>query len=221
MKKDSQGPRPHFFTPNEVSSHNTASDIWVSFLGHVYDLSKLVEEHSGDVLLKPIIDVAGLDISHWFDPRTHDIRHYIDPVTHCLLPYTPHGRFIHTAPPYPSSDFANDYGIPWWKDEKYKIGVLSKKVRFVRILNVLTLQDQIVEVCSEENMNEILERYLKYNQHAGSYTWKYNGEVLDMNKTLEENGIQDDDADFDRLKMRDDSYLQSLMLYYNDDLTEA
>lgn len=44
VQKDS---RPRFFTPNEVSSHNTASDIWVSFLGHVYDLSKLVEEHSG------------------------------------------------------------------------------------------------------------------------------------------------------------------------------
>jgi spermidine/putrescine-binding protein len=70
-------------------------------------------------------------------------------------------------------------------------------------------------------MNEILDRYLKYNQHAGSYTWKYNGEVLDMDKTLEENEIKDDDTDFDRLKMRDDSYLQSIMLYYNDDLTEA
>lgn len=42
-----------------------------------------------------------------------------------------------------------------------------------------------------------------------------------MEKTLEENGIKDDDQDFDRLKMRDDSYLQSIMLYYNDDLTEA
>jgi hypothetical protein len=42
-----------------------------------------------------------------------------------------------------------------------------------------------------------------------------------MDKTLEENGIKDDDADFDKLKMRDDSYLQSVMLYYNDDLTEA
>ena len=70
-------------------------------------------------------------------------------------------------------------------------------------------------------MHEILQRYLKYNQHAASYTWKYDGEVLDMDKTLEENGVRDDDADFDRLKMRDDSYLQSIMLYYNDDLTEA
>lgn len=69
-------------------------------------------------------------------------------------------------------------------------------------------------------MYEILERYLKYNKHAASYTWKYDGEVLDMEKSLEENGIKDDDVDFDRLKMRDDSYLQSIMLYYNDDLTE-
>ena len=42
-----------------------------------------------------------------------------------------------------------------------------------------------------------------------------------MEKTLEQNGIKDDDHDFDRIKMRDDSYLQSIMLYYNDDLTEA
>ncbi|CAF1373828.1 unnamed protein product, partial [Didymodactylos carnosus] len=105
----------------------------------------------GDVLLKPIIDVAGLDISHWFDPKTHNIRQYIDPVTHCLLPYTPTGRFVHIAPSYPSSNFANDFGIPWWRDDKYKIGVLSKKVRLIRILNVLTLQDQIIEVCFTKN----------------------------------------------------------------------
>jgi cytochrome b involved in lipid metabolism len=49
MKKDFRGPRPRYFTPNEVSSHNTTSDIWVSFLGHVYDLSKLVEAHSGSL----------------------------------------------------------------------------------------------------------------------------------------------------------------------------
>lgn len=70
-------------------------------------------------------------------------------------------------------------------------------------------------------MYEILARYRKYNQHAASYTWKYDGKVLDMEKTLEQNGIEDDDHDFDRIKMRDDSYLQSIMLYYNDDLTEA
>lgn len=70
-------------------------------------------------------------------------------------------------------------------------------------------------------MKEILSRYLKYNAHAESYTWKYEGQVLDMDKTLTENGIVDDDPDFYTLRMRDDQYLQSVVLYYNDDLTEA
>jgi hypothetical protein len=70
-------------------------------------------------------------------------------------------------------------------------------------------------------MEEILNRYLKYNTHANSYTWKYDGNVLDMEKTLSDNGIVDDDQDFYILRMRDDQYLQSVILYYNDDLTEA
>ena len=68
-------------------------------------------------------------------------------------------------------------------------------------------------------MNEILSRYLKYNAHAGSYTWKYEGRVLDMDKTLTENGIVDEDDEFYKLRMKDDTFLQSVILYYNDDLT--
>ena len=36
-----------YFTPNEVSLHNTIDDIWVSYLGKVYDLTPLIEEHKG------------------------------------------------------------------------------------------------------------------------------------------------------------------------------
>ena len=28
---------------------------------------------TGDVLLKPIVDNAGNDISHWFNPKTKDV----------------------------------------------------------------------------------------------------------------------------------------------------
>ena len=79
------------------------------------------------------------------------------------------------------------------------------------------------KICTEETMLEILQRYLKYNVHAASYTWKYDGVVLDMYKTLTENQIVDDDPDFYTLRMRedDDAHLQSVILYYNDDLTEA
>lgn len=41
--------RPKYFTPNEVSIHNTAKDIWVSFLGKVYDLTPYIEAHIGNI----------------------------------------------------------------------------------------------------------------------------------------------------------------------------
>lgn len=70
-------------------------------------------------------------------------------------------------------------------------------------------------------MTEIQDRYLKYNAHAGSYTWKYDGRNLNMAKTLSENGILDEDDEFYQLSMNDDTYLQAIHLYFNDDLTEA
>jgi hypothetical protein len=70
-------------------------------------------------------------------------------------------------------------------------------------------------------MTEILERYLKYNSHAASYTWKYDSRNLVMNSTLEDNGITDEDEEFYKLSMNDDTFLQSIHLYFNDDLTEA
>ena len=85
--------RAKYYTPSEVSAHNTSTDCWVSFLGKVYNLTTLCEEHSGinterlydttvinslplslgSVLLKPIVTHAGKDISHWFDPKTKDV----------------------------------------------------------------------------------------------------------------------------------------------------
>jgi hypothetical protein len=42
-----------------------------------------------------------------------------------------------------------------------------------------------------------------------------------MDKTLEENGIPDEDGEFYELSMDDSMYRQTLHLYFNDDLTEA
>jgi len=213
--------RPKYFTPNEVAIHNTIDDLWISFLGKVYDLTPLCEKYKGDVLLKPIVQAAGKDISHWFDPKTKDIRTHVDPLTGCIIPYCPNGRFVHIPPPYPNADWANDFGRPWWKDDGFLVGILSKKTRFIKIINTLTSQEQVIEVCSEEIMLEILQRYLKYNAHAASYTWKYDGRNLEMTKNLAENNIQDDDEDFYQLSMNDDTFLQAVHLYFNDDLTEA
>ncbi|XP_062505330.1 cytochrome b5 domain-containing protein 1-like [Corticium candelabrum] len=212
--------RPKFFTPDEVSVHNTAKDIWVSFIGRVYDLTTLCEANAGDVLLKPILSSAGKDISHWFDKRTGELRTHIDSTTGCRVAYTPHGRFLHVPPGCPRSDWSNNFGRPWWKDERYCIGRLSQKTRKIKIVNMLTLEENTIEVCLEENMMEIQKRYFVYNLHAASYTWKYRGETLDMYKTLQENGISDEFENFYELNMDEDLYLPAVHLYFNDDLTE-
>uniref|UniRef100_A0A8C9MBA6 Cytochrome b5 domain containing 1 n=1 Tax=Panthera tigris altaica TaxID=74533 RepID=A0A8C9MBA6_PANTA len=76
------------------------------------------------------------------------------------------------------------------------------------------------EVGALESMWEILHRYLPYNAHAASYTWKYEGKNLNMDHTLEQNGIRDEDDEFDYLSMDGAPYTPAILLYFNDDLTE-
>ena len=59
-----------------------------------------------------------------------------------------------------------------------------KKVRKINIMNTLTEHVDLIECCQEETINEILERYKKYNDHAESYTWKRLKKKLDMDLTL-------------------------------------
>ena len=61
-----------YYTPSEVSRHNTHNDCWVSFFYGVYDLTKLLHDNKakqGELCL-PIAKAAGNDITHWFDPLT-------------------------------------------------------------------------------------------------------------------------------------------------------
>lgn len=74
------------------------------------------------------------------------VKTYIHPVTGCRAAYVPMGRFIHVPPPFPRSDWANNFGRPWWKDDQYYVGLLTAKTRQIRIVNMLTLQVQTVEV---------------------------------------------------------------------------
>lgn len=78
-----------------------------------------------------------------------------------------------------------------------------------------------MQVCSEETLAEILQRYLHYNAHACSYTWKHDGVVLDMSKTLDENNIPDDDHELQELRLDPDQFIPAIQLYFNDDLTEG
>ncbi|XP_069580963.1 cytochrome b5 domain-containing protein 1 [Brachyistius frenatus] len=213
--------RPKFFTPSEVAAHNTAADLWVSFLGKVCDLSPLMSRYEGDVLLLPIMESAGKDISCWFDPETKDVVKFVDPVTSCVRYFTPRGRFVHIPPAGPRSDWAGVSGEPWWRDGRYEVGLLSAKTRWIRVINTLTSQEQRLQVCSEETLDEILQRYLSFNGHAHSYTWKHRGERLDMSSTLSDNRVTDDDGELEQLGLDRDLFSPPLLLHFNDDLTEG
>lgn len=218
--------RSNYYTKKEVEYHNAQDDCWVSVLGKVYDLTPLLSEHYMSPLIDPLVKYSGEDISHWFDPKTGDVKTRIDPVTNQVGYFTPLGRFVHVpCPPY-QQPFENEIpcepgSLPWWKDDKYVIGKVSTKTRTIRIINTLTHHDHLLEVCQEETLNEILARYLDHNAHAASYTWKRMGRVLDMDKTLEENGVSDEDEEFEQLCIKDDFYYPAIHLYFNDDLTVA
>jgi len=209
-----------FYTPADIAKHNLEHDCWVSYFHNVYDLTPLLAEYKG-ALAQPIIDAAGTDISHWFDETTGEPKRHIDPQTGLEEIYCPWGRYIHVPPQRPESSWATNYETPWWEDRRYFIGRASVRTRKVAIVNLMTKQKNTLEVPVEETVNEIQERYEVHNAHASSYTWKRLGLPLNMEKTLEENGMKDETEEFMRLGMDPDDHIPVIHLYFNDDLTEA
>ncbi|XP_069676964.1 cytochrome b5 domain-containing protein 1 [Periplaneta americana] len=210
-----------YYLPSEVVIHNTPDDIWVTYLGRVYNLTELVKEYEGQDVIKPILAFAGKDISHWFDRFTGEIRHMIHPITGARVPYTPHGRIPHVGLHVPTTAWRPLQTLPWWADPKYLIGNLTQGMRNVRVLNVLTGQENVITVCKEDKLSRIMERLMRFNSHCASYTFKFETRVLDMDKTLEENHIPDERETFCDVGLPEDYYIPCLMLYYNDDFTTA
>ena len=222
-KADTSGQR--YYTPAEVTAHNRADDLWVTMFQKVVDLTDLVASNPGH-LVEPMIEAAGTDISHWFDSVTKDVRTYIDPETELEVPFCPMGAFLHCPPPMPTADWSSNIGKPWWKDPKLRIGMLTAKTRKINLFNMLTKQSTILEVCSEETLEEIQRRYLAFNKHSGSYTWKRTDEdkvarLLDMRQTLAANGIPDEDNQFELLNLDPMEWVPIIHLYFSDDLTVA
>jgi hypothetical protein len=92
-------------------------------------------------------------------------------------------------------------------------------------MNMLTSNEDTIYTCQEETVGEIQKRYLEYNKHSESYTWKalVAGEfqTMDMTKTLEENAVPDETENFYELGLDDDFHVPTLHLYFDDDLTYA
>jgi len=64
----------------------------------VLDLTSLVQENFTSPLCKPLIDNAGKDISHFFNPKTQEPLTRVDPSTGNQIFFTPLGRFLHVPP---------------------------------------------------------------------------------------------------------------------------
>lgn len=209
-----------FYTAGDIAKHDSGHDCWVSYFGKVYDLTPLLLEYDGP-LAQPIIEAAGTDISHWFDETTGQPKTHIDPETGLQEIYCPWGRYIHVPPQGPESDWSPDFQTPWWEDTRYHIGAAASRTRKITVANLLTKQKNTLEVPIEETVEEIRTRYLKDNAHAGSYTWKRLGKILNMQKTLEENGMKDETVEFLRLGIDPDEHIPVIHLYFDDDLTQA
>jgi len=212
-----------YYTPEEVRLHNSSDDLWVSVFDDVFNLTPLLAENRGP-LANPLIEAAGTSISHWFDPKTRDVKTHMDPVRNIIMPYTPYGRFIHVPPPDPR-DKTPSLETPWWKDPKFIVGKLTRQTRMIKVVNMVTRSEDVITVCAEETLADIRERYVEYNAHSLSYAWKAvikdEFVVLDMSKTLEENGLVDESDKFVDLGMDFDFYIPSLHIYFADDLTIA
>lgn len=210
-----------YILPSEVAQHNTPEDLWVSFLDHVWDLTSVVKGREHEISVLPIIQNAGRDISHWFNPNTKNIKTRIDPVSELEVPHLPfEGPLLDVPSITPGvGDIPTD--DPWWRKEDLQVGTLSKNPRFIRIVNTLTKQEDLIECAGEESLIDILGRFKRINAHAESYTWKFLGKVLVMEKTLDQNGIYDERDTFARLNIDYDTYIPAILIYFNDDLTVA
>ncbi len=222
--------RRRYYTPGEVARHNCAEDCWVSIHGRVFDVTPLLrgvgKQHPEYALTLPIARHAGQDLSEWFDAASREVKRARDEATGLVLPVLPHGRFLHVAPSEPVSNWSTAFEEPWFRDDAhFCIGRLSQSVRHVVLVNMLTYQETKLEVCEEETLSEIQDRYSAWNAHSGSYTWKVLDDnvfrPLDMSLTLTDNGIADETKFLSRLSISPESYIPTLHVYFNDDLTEA
>lgn len=213
---------PKYYTPAEVAIHNTAEDLWVSWLGNVYNLTILSKKHKGSPLMIPILKNAGQDISHWFDKDTGDLKTHVHALSNLRVPYIPDGRFVDVPPVGPRSDWPVSSQLPWWEDhQEYWIGRLTTGTRKIKLVNTLTKDEHVLEVCKEETISAIQERYLSNNAHAKGYMWKRLGNLLDMSMNLEENGVIDERETFEKLGLNDEEFMPAIHLYFSDDLTVA
>jgi len=221
------------YCPTDVARHSSQDDAWVSIAGVVFDMTRLLRpggvKISGDA--EQLIAAAGTDVSRWFTRDGASVRTYVDPLTNLVSPYLPSGRIPHVPPTAtPITGWAPPNAPPWWRNPDLVVGRLTARARRLRVVNTLTGHEHMLFVGCEQTISDIATKYLEYNAHAAGYTWKvlkpdYDSAILplDMEKTLEENKVEDETEEIERLGLdtEDDDLIPTVLLYYSDTLTIA
>jgi cytochrome b involved in lipid metabolism len=230
-----EGSASRVFIPDEIARHNSRADCWVAVFGQVLDVTSIIAglDDAHAALADPLLDHAGKDISHWFDAETRDVRTRVDPSTEEEVPYIPMGRFPHiTTGGKPLSGDPEAPDTPWWRNDSLVVGAITSKVQQAWIVNTLSESRHKLAFGCEETLSQVRDRFLDFNAHAKSYTWKVlvpsaieGGDAvfrtLDMGRTLQDNGIADTEEEVEDLGLEVEDFLPVIHLYFNDDLTEA
>lgn len=236
-----------YYTETEVENHCFADDCWVCLYGDVLDLTNLIQSHLEErpeqkQLLKPLLRHAGKDVSHFFKRETKEEGSSVFSPKHEAQDFDKNRRqgkteqamktFLHMCPEAPLSTF-DTLIVPWWEQRELIIGHLTEEPVVLQLMNTLLVEQgcdaesrTIIEAAKEESLEEIGKRYLPFNAHANAYVWKVlqqNGRhrILDMEQTLEENGIEVRTNEVKKLGLKRENAVITIFLSYKDDAITA
>ena len=209
-----------YFTRFDLQQHHSVDSAWVSIYRDVYDITDVIRENRTEPGIDNLLKFMGKDMSHLFNPKTKR------PITRNSVLVEEIGSkdpnyVLHFPKQYMHSE-RESTTQPWYTNSKLIVGRMAQKEVPVRLINTLTYEADTLQVPIEETLNEICERYLKFNVHARSYTWKDIEErVLNMSLNLVNNKISEDYDVLDYLEVPDGQRpISTIFLHFNDDLTE-
>lgn len=94
-------------------------------------------------------------MSHWFSCKSGEPKTRINPSTGVKEFYFPDGRFLHCPDSSPETrdldlncvtEASVNVEVPWWRDRNLVMGKRTQRSRKIRIINMLTHQEDIIEV---------------------------------------------------------------------------
>lgn len=153
--------------------------MWVIFVmrfSEIYELQILQN-------LCLLIKFAGKDLSSFFN-------HHGEPLERV-------NQYMNNVPVFPPAfEKESDDNDFWWCEENYVIGKITCTERRVRIINSLTQKTVSMNVCEEDSIDKIKQKYAKlFNRNADNYVWRKISSSdpkpghLFMDKTLTQNDI--------------------------------